>query len=306
MPTKQDLERCLTAAIIRPTTTIHYTGELVPIVPHLEFQEVEELLTARSSEFTNFIVPPTRVRGAEHVFTLSPRANDDTRQLTYAYCYRRRESYACCPAGTPVGHRQREFDYRERVSNYSETSWGESLLWDRASQIVEFEVVDPTCTSNGGGLFPVATVTAALAAVLVGQTEYADDDDEFAPDCPFVEAMTHSIINYSSDAAVQMELRGDHMPAKVFNCAFCGGGMGATGCSFCECSIKTPTTMQSRIAWSHPLPLDIAEESRVEFKTPPIQAIKREYQLWATKDYVPPQLTIQPRRQRSVVLREDE
>lgn len=301
---RQELKNGLRSLLSSPETTITSVQHLMPFVPHLSYSEVQQLLTDRTGSFVNFIGPPLWVRGAEHVYTLTPRDDENKRKLVYAFCYRRKESYACCPAGAPEGYRRREFDYRERVSNYAETSWGESLLWDRAAQIVEFEVVDPTRTSDGGGLFPVATVIAVLDEVLIGQAEYADDD-EFAPDCPFVEALTHSIVNYSSDAAVRMELRGDHMPVKVFNCAFCGGGMGATGCNFCECSIESPT-MQSRVAWSHPLPLEIAEATKVEFKMLPIQAIKREYQRWATKDYKPPQLTIQPRRQRSVVLREDE
>lgn len=300
---RRELKNGLRSVLSQPETVITSVQQLSSLVPHLDYSEVQDLLTTRTGLFVNFIGPPLWVRGAEHVFTLTPRGDKNNRKLVYAFCYRRQESYACCAAGTPLGHQRREFDHRERVANYAETEWGTALLWDRAAQIIEFEIVDPTRTSDGGGLFSVATVTASMDEVLVGPTEY-EDDDEFASDCPFVEAMTHSIINYSAAAAVRMELRGDHMPVKVFNCAFCGGGMGATGCDFCGCPIESPT-MQSRVAWSHPLPLEIAEEAKVEFKTPPIQAIKCEYQRWAAKDYNPPQLTIQPRRQRSVVLRED-
>jgi len=264
---------------------------ILSFAPHLERSEAVDILE-RDEPTTQFIGPPLKIRGAEHVYQIT-RTPSEVR-LSYAYCYRRKESYACRHSGVPDKWKSRNWDYRERVSTFSEVNWGDELEWDRSAGGIVFHVLEPQ------GENPVVKheITATVDRQVV---DLMDTKQQPLPVC---EAIDRAILLTTQDKIVKCELLGDELPFAAYNCARCGGGLGDKACYFC----KTPVTwpVQNRVDWEHPLPLSIMATITPDFEIHPLQAMRGAFIEWAKVDYDPPLSALQERHQRVITLKDDE
>jgi len=263
------------------------------LAPHLSEREALALIASDEAK-TTFIGPPLKVRGAEHVYVID-RSNPQQVKLRHKFCYRRKESYINDDFPCPDDWKKREFDYRERVANYAELTWGDELVWDRSAMSAVFHLADPTVVSAGGHLVTGSGVLAWLNNTIENINGQGDLR-------PAVELLDRAILECSKDLPVMMEMVGDRLPFAAFNCNRCGGGLLADRCNFCNAPVVAQTG--GRVETRIPLPITIINEVGGVFITPPIQAIKHSYMEWASKDYHPPLSMPGQGRERIVDLRD--
>ena len=269
--------------------------------PHLELPEVDELFTeANDVGRVQFIGPPLKINGAEHLYHLTkftdPEDHQEKLKFSWGGCHRRKESYAC--TSRPPEWKSHDFDYRERVSNFASIHWGESLQWDHAKQHIVIHLVDPTRRTKHHS--PVVTQQCMITL-----TEQWIDLEPRQDRYPWPQLIEQTLDLISLNYFVNAELVGPGMPMAAYNCSFCGGGLGLDACYFCN--RKVVCKKAARADWTIPIPTRVCDELQwmASFEQSPVNAIKAYYAKWAAIDYQAPVRPREIREARSIVLREE-
>lgn len=279
-------------------------AQVMRLCPHLSIDQVDELVVeAHVTGRKAFIGPPTKIRGAEHIYYLTqqpvagkPGEHDLT--LAWGGVHRRKESYVMTEV--PDGWTDREFDYREQVADYAEVNWGDGMYWDRGRQLIHLMVCDPERRSKHH--YPIVKHSTMLT---LSETwiNLQGREDRY----PLPQLIEQTLELISENMFVNAELMGDVKPMAAYNCIYCGGGLGLEHCHFCR--RKVVCKKQGRVDWPYPIPLRVCDELRwmPSFELSPANAMKAYYGNWSVKDYQgPPSSPLESREQRSIVLRDEE
>ncbi len=263
------------------------------LAPHLEPAEIGMmLLRARDGLLVEFIGPPVAIRGAEHVYSFE-LSSTGILFLTWKFCYRRHESYAQV-GDKPPRWGFTEFDYRERVADYAELTYGESLIWDTGKQFVHYERVNPRLGGSAPGDFAFASYNATWESMVT----------HAATRCPLPQILDQRMVMATRELFVAAEMMGAAVPMLALNCAFCGGGMGLTKCHFCHHPLER-NPLNHDFDWAVPIHLSLCEavDWGSKFSHHPINAIKACYAQWAATGFTSPGPPVL-REDRVITLRE--
>lgn len=281
-------------------------NDILKVAPHLDRNEAAEMLVApfKSDQdiIRTFIGPPLHIRGAEHIYKLRLTPTRAS-QLTWDGCYRRKESYAA--TFLPPNHREEVYEYRERVSDYAESCYGEYLAWDKARWHVAFQLVDIQKTNDRGEmhLHFLEECFASFTSTF-HEMEIMSDDR-----CPLLEQVNRTMQMVVLGRVAAAEVLGNVRPHQSLHCAECGGAINNNGCQFCQLkfTVKNLVVPQNDVTgWDVPLPLCIAEGVHREhkFKLDPLNATKDYYLRWAVKGLTQV-CRIPEERQRIITLRDE-
>lgn len=288
---------------LRNTGARRYTvpKDIQRLAPHLDIDEIDEIVReASDSGRAYFIGPPVKIRGAEHVYSLTQVDEDNERflKIQWAGCHRRKESYV--RTSVPNDWKPKDYAYRERVADHAEIHWGNNLVWDRGRQYIHYLVVDPTRRTRHHYPIIEREAMVSLSEPWVNLTYLQDR-------YPMPQLIEQCLELICDNIFLHAEIRGDSRPMVATVCKFCGGGIGLDHCHFC--GRKVVCKKQGRIDWEYPIPLRICDDLQwmSSFETSPANAMKAYYGEWSMKDYeAPPTRAREAREQRSIVLRDDE
>lgn len=258
--------------------------DVMAVAPHLTREEAAALLQ-RDEQVTTFIGPPLLIRGAEYVYVID-RTGSDVR-LTLRDAYRRKESFP--HQLPPQDWNHVEYDYRERVANYAEFTYGDELYWDESTQAVAHHLRFPD------GTFLIATagygrLWAEMQQLSVGR-------------CPFLQILDEQLKVATTSAPVAAEICGNRQPMASNNCGLCGGAITQQVCQACEQDYPVNGHM---LDWTVPLHLGLLEAtglSDYRFTHDPIEAIKAHYAKWAASGATRRDKPV--RRDRVITFRDD-
>jgi hypothetical protein len=258
--------------------------EISGLFPHLNDDELKSLIAeADEAERTYAITPPTKIRGAELVFSFSRKGNQ---LMCYgAGAHRRRESYY--HTNPPKQYRARAYDYRDRVANYAETHWGEHLRWDKGHSHYEVKVVDPRKTDK----FEQLAVVNSTVAILDTSVQTLRNTDKFHlyPTPQYIEQAISIVATNTYESSEMLGgCRPDHVDCF---CSICGGGLGEKECAFCGTAVKPATQLHEAIGY--PISLKVVTALQWDFEIPPTQAWRAYYGEWGNDG-----LTVAPKSKR--------
>lgn len=254
---------------------------VLAVAPHLDREEAAQLMQ-RQGDRIDFIGPPLLIRGAEQVYSLQRRRNG--RVLCWSGAYRRKESFAL--VDTPPGWRHAEADYRERVANYAELTYGEELHWDESRQIIDHHLHYP----DGS----VLIITAGYGRLWDEMQMLSNGR------CPFLQTLDDQLKVATLVSVAACEIRGGRTPMASNNCGLCGGPVNVS-CGWCA-----QVYPNQRLEWHIPLHLGLLEATGMldgKFKHDPIDPIKVHYAKWAASGATSRIAT--PQRDRVITFRDD-
>lgn len=263
-----------------PNPTI---ADVLAVAPHLEREEAATLLQMPDTN-VDFIGPPLLIRGAEHVYSLQRHRRAPTRTLNWIGSYRRRESFL--HDTPPREWKPIEYDYRERVANYAELTYGDELYWDESRFILEHRLYYPDEM--------VVTVTAGYGR------SWDEINQLSAGRCPVLQTMDDQLKVVAASTLPAHELRGGRLPMASSNCGLCGGPV------FKECKSCGQPYPKADVNWNVPLHLGLLEAAGMLDNWvggDPIDAIKVHYAKWAAEGASRRLAT--PTRDRVITFRDD-
>lgn len=259
-------------------------NDVMNVAPHLLREEAATLLQEVTGT-TVFIGPALLIRGAEYVYAIRRGRLGST--LSFEGVYRRKESF---PHQTPpTAWRPVEYDYRERVANYAELTYGDQLYWDESTQVVDHHLWFPD------GKLMIATAGYRRA--------WAEMQMLAEGRCPLLQVLDDQLTAATMAATVSAEIRGDRVAMASSNCGICGGGIVRKTCQMCEQDYPRSHVVD----WPVPLHLGLLESIGIpfeRFQQDPIIAIKAHYAKWAASGASRPVRSV--RRDRVITFREDE
>ena len=279
--------------INNPTVT-----HILELAPHLTETEAAELINdAARDKHVEFIGPPTTIRGAEHIYKLDfPSVG--VPQLAWGGCYRRLESY--CQVTAPANYAHVDYPYRERVSDYAEVNYGESLVWDRSQLSITYVLVNPDVQTTVMEKIGLATKCFATYASTWERMLAAS-----AAGYPLVQILEQNLLMATVSPHIAAELQGCHPAMPCLQCAACGGGLAKDRCSFCRKPIQPigPDSYET----PPPIPLGVCHATNLldTFSINPINAVKASYMSWAASDFTSPAYN-DSRGQRVITLKDDD
>ena len=263
------------------------------VLPHLDFAELTQLLEhVGHNDVTYVIGPPLAIRGAEQLFAIINEGGE-------LYCrwsgtYRRKESFF---NRVPNSFIPKIYDYRDRVANFAETYWGESLIWDKSNYRCMIKVVDPRKLNR----FNQLDVRATGAMLLDTTFQELEDSTCY----PLPQCIEQATFFTTANAFKIAEILSSHGPHRIdVFCAICGAGLGENECSFCGASLVPHTQLID--PRDYPISLKIADKLDWEFEIEPDQALRAYYMDWGNEG-----LTIAPKsnrkrsRERNIQLRDN-
>jgi len=246
------------------------TTSVGALLPHLDFTELTQLIehTGRS-DVTYAIGPPLKIRGAEQVFALVWR--DNKLWCRWAGTYRRKESFF---NRVPNSFIPKIYDYRDRVANFAETYWGESLIWDKSNCRCMIKVVDPRTLNRFNQLDVRATGVTLL------DTTFQELEDSTC--YPLLQRIEQATFFTTANAFQIAEILSSHGPHRIdVFCSICGAGLGENECSFCGVSLASCTQLLD--PRDYPISLKIADKLDWEFEIAPDQAWRSYYMDWGNE-----------------------
>lgn len=258
--------------------------DVLAVAPHLSREEAATLLQEITGT-TVFIGPALLIRGAEYVYAI--RRSRTSVILSFEGVYRRKESF---PHQTPpTAWRPTEYDYRERVANYAELTYGHQLYWDESTQVIDHYL-----------WYPDGKVAIATAGY---RRAWAEMQMLSEGRCPLLQILDDQLTAATMAATVSAEIRGDRVAMASSNCGLCGGGLVRKTCQMCEQDYP-----QSHVVdWPIPLHLGLLESTGLSadrLTHDPIVAIKAHYAKWAASGTT--RAVKHVRRDRVITFREDE
>lgn len=275
-------------------------ADILAVAPHLTIHEAANMLNrAHSGDMVVFIGPPLAVRGAEHVYTLRhsvdyfDSAHDvpSTLQLKWSHCYRRKESYSF--TYLPATWTCIEYDYRERVSNYAESTYGEMLEWDKTFCSIQFVVMDLKVETQ------VAKFPVIRSEWYTGYSTAWRNITASGNPVSRVQSLCSSLVYSTTSALVSAEYEAFSRTENTlvsYNCASCGGWIDPVlGCTFCYLPVP-PDTLPDYEPLHIPLPPYATGPDYRGFDIHPSNAFKKSYIDWASQGLV---LPARPKEERS-------
>ena len=255
----------------RPRLNVNET-DIARVAPHLDREEVRELLEQGKKERVAFVGPGLAIRGALHHYFLCPISG--TTMMYRSHAIRLKASYACTQP--PRNLLEPDLPYLERAVDFAEIHWGEELLWDRANDAVHGNIIPPPGSDQTTVEF-VTLFEISIAGLLM----------DLAPLEPVSETLDDMSLGTYRPRFAAEEALGQRTPYPANFCGRCGGGLSQTKCSFCGMTYDFGGLTTSE--WSMPLCLTMQEAAigaKYKFEIDPIEARKAEHRAWAKSNFV--------------------
>jgi hypothetical protein len=248
------------------------------LAPHLAYADAAKIQRrGASGERTYFVGPPLRVHGAVQIYCIDATRFPDglygSPIIYHAYVARRPESFVNHPDIKRTA-RALTFDHLELAEEYACQHWGEELVWDDATSVMEGHLIKP-----GPDYVKVGTFTCWSRGEFPEMLAY---DHE-----PVCEVIDDSILEISLWEPSRMELSVGRTPFAAYFCELCGGGVNDGNCTFCDAHFNMPRTSAP---WPYALPrtAELAyKRVNYDFKIEPVEARKAEHRKWAEPGFVP-------------------
>lgn len=208
--------------------------DMASVCPHLT---KEQALAAFRCDSGHVACPPLRIRGGHNVIAFYKDWKKPT--LTHAFSGRTLKSYA---NGKKHGDIFTPSIYMEEAMLYAEDNWGDELIQDNWVDVIRFHIQDPTNLSKNGS--PMTTHTL-MVTINRDWNELINDHSK-----PESQLLDDAIMEMSLDPLIMNELKGGRGGFTQYNCAFCGHGLGLSGCNCCHHNFRDD---QFRCGWDTPL-----------------------------------------------------
>lgn len=164
-------------------------------------------------------------------------------RLTYSHASRTPASYA---DGKKHGAASSTTLYMNEAMAYAEKNWGADLILDNWIDYVTVVIQDPSILISSKFRKDSPKTIAILALTLTKGVNSFNDDHSH----PVSELYDEYIAEMTTDYVVASELKGGRGGFTHYNCAYCGSGLGLSGCRGCGHKFRDD---QSRCGWSTPL-----------------------------------------------------
>lgn len=220
--------------------------DMAAVCPHLT---MEQAVTAFGKDSGYVACPPLRVKGAFQMVSYHKEYEGRPPRLDWSFTGRTIQSYADLqPHGDIFG----EYQYMVEAINFAEENWGDELVVDIWDSVLELYVQDPSDLISIGYKQNQPRTKAILYITLNRELNEIINDHSR----PESQLFDDAIVEMTIDNMVWHELKGGRGGYTDFNCAYCGTGLGLTGCSGCGHRFEDD---HMRCGWSTPLSKKMVE-----------------------------------------------
>lgn len=264
----QDYKEALSRLPIKNPTA----EDMAMLCPHLT---KEQAVVAFSGESSYVACPPLRVRGAFQIVSLRGEWAESVYvrtagklvvsgtkvhppKLDYSYAGRTPQSYA---DGKSHGDVFTVYAHMNEAIKFAEDNWGDQLILDTWDNVVEFTIQDPSDLYDNG--YP-KTAAILYACIRGDWNDICNNGSK-----PRSALIDESLVEITLDKMIRHELKGGRGGYTDYNCAYCGSGLGLTGCGGCGHHFRDD---HYRSGWNTPLTrkmVDLLQESGHVFKKDP-------------------------------------
>jgi len=190
-------------------------------------------------------------------------------QLIYSHASRTPASYA---DGKKHGDVFSTTIHANEAMDYAEKNWGADLILDNWIDFVTVVIQDPSILISSKFRKDSPKTISILSLTLTkGVNDFNNDHSR-----PESELYDEYIAEMTTDHVVASELKGGRGGFTHYNCAYCGSGLGLSGCNVCGHKFRDD---QSRCGWSTPLSrrqvAHLQEQGHI-FKQDPKIALQKE------------------------------
>lgn len=258
--------------------------DMAMVCPHLTQEQAVKAFTEGDSNYV--ACSPLRVRSAFQIVSLRKPWTEEIKvwrgdtqvitgtkehpaRLDWSYTGRTRASYA---DGQSHGSVFRDYAHIAEAIKFAEDNWDDELILDDWASAVTFYIQDPSELVNSKYLHD-APKTKAVLYVTLNRDLNETINDHSRPES---ELFDEAIVEMTADLAVWHELKGGRGGFTNFNCAYCGSGLGLSGCNGCGYKFRDD---HSRCGWDTPLSrkmVEFLQENGLTFKKDPEIAWEQE------------------------------
>jgi hypothetical protein len=214
--------------------------DMALVCPHL----TESQAIAAFNNGSGYVAcPPLRIRNAFQIVSYRKETRESVQvwfggrrisvgtevrpaRLDWAYASRTPASYA---DGKPHGDVFSAYKHMYEAIRYGEQNWGSLLILDSWKSVVEIIVQDPSQLVTQGYRRDTPITVAVLGVALNRDLNDIINDHSH----PESQLFDDSVAELTLDRAVWNEIKGGRGGYTEFNCAYCGAGLGLSGCSGC-------------------------------------------------------------------------
>jgi hypothetical protein len=191
--------------------------DMAAVCPHLT---PKKAVAAFGKNSGYVACPPLRVRGALQIVSFSPGYVHEGK--AFPACLR--WSYA-----VPKKDASRSYQCMDEAIRFAETSWGNRLVLDSWVDVERIYLEDPSDLFTEGWAKDYPKVKAA---VLIGLNRPYNElvNDRSRPQSVL---MDEAIMEMALHDKIADEIKGDRGGFTTSNCAYCGSGLGLSGCDGC-------------------------------------------------------------------------
>ena len=219
--------------------------DMAAVCPHLT---MEQAVTAFGKDSGYVACPPLRVKGAFQIVSYHKYEGHPPR-LDWSFTCRAIQSYADLQShGDIFG----EYQYMAEAIKFAEDNWGDELVLDTWNSVLELHIQDPSELISIG-YKKNQPITKAILYVALNRDLNEIINDHSRPESQLFD---DAIVEMTIDDMVWHELKGGRGGYTDFNCAYCGSGLGLTGCGGCGHKFEDD---HFRCGWSTPLSKKMVE-----------------------------------------------
>jgi len=229
------------------------------LFPHLDNNEVEGALQARNGRSNFVATPPLIVSNAFQIVQYFLGIERPS-ELSWAFASRSRSQYK----------------YSDKAMKFAEKNWGEDLVSRRSRHFVTMHLEDPSRLNERG--YP----TFVRDIYFTIRRKFEDIINDYSK--PKSQLFNNAIVYMTTNPFIAKELEGD-ASYTMFNCAYCGSGLGLNGCGGCGHRFEDD---QMRGGDGTPIPLKLAQLLTSEgfaFKKDPKISLEAEQRQFEERHY---------------------
>lgn len=248
--------------------------DMAIVCPHLTPEQAVEAFT--SEEGNGYVAcPPVLIKNGFQVVLFGEGWEDKVWGKTYppalrsAFASRTLKSYK---DGKPHGDVFTKSQYMDEAMVYAAKRWEDHLILDDWVSCINFYVQDPSDLNERQ-----SPKTKAVVYVTTNRGWSDIINDHSKPESQMID---EALVIVTLDPFEGCEIKGGRGSYTESNCAYCGAGLGLTGCNGCGFSFSDD---HMRCGWSTPLPSKIVallEEHGHVFKKDPHEAWAKERERW--------------------------
>ncbi len=238
--------------------------QLKAISPHLNEEETHSAFDLTKSGSVYVAIPPTKVKDGFLIASLTKSSKSDNTWISI-YGGRTKASYA---DGNPRGDVFCNYLHSDKAISYADENWSEAILLDSWVDYGTIYLDDPTNLNERG--YPK---TSKVIYWVVNRRWNDIINDHSRPES---ELINDALVIVTTNRFEGSEIKGGRGGYTEFNCAYCGQGLGLSGCGNCGHTFKDN---QFRCGWFTPLPkkvIALLQKEGFKFGMDPKIAVQRE------------------------------